>query len=157
MAQEGVKMKYGPIKGEELAVKIDRGIGASEVIKAASGRFVKEDGSGRVEIAVDGTTELAGWLEAAEGTASSTEGATKGTLIIAANCPCVFRIPINAGTYAATMIGKTCDLAVTSNIQGAKLDASGEDTVLIVGGDATNNKWVDVIINPAKIGQTGVV
>lgn len=157
--REGTQLKYGPIKNEAMAVKLDNWpVGASEVIKAASGRFVKYDASQRLEIAVDGSTLLAGWLEIGEQTASATEGATKGCLIPAANCPVVFRIPINAGTYIETMRGKTCDLAVTSTIQGAKLDGSGEDVLLIVDGDLLNNLWVDVMIAPDKQASfTGVV
>lgn len=157
MGYDGVFPKYGPILGAETAVVYPRGMGASEVIKAASGRFVKEDTSGRLEIAVDGSAELAGWVEAGEQTCSATEGGTIVGLIPAAGCKCVFRIPVSAGTFVAAMRGKTCDLAVSSSIQGAKLDGSGEDTIIILDGDVTNNQWVDVMINPAKIGQTGVV
>lgn len=153
--QTGKQLIFGKIKGPDVWLPVS--IGASEVIKWASGRFVKADGSGRVEIAVDGTAEIIGWLEAeiGEGTASSTEGATKGVVNPSLNA--VYRIPINAGTYVASMQFKTCDLAVSSNIQGAKLDASGEDTIMIVDGDLVNNEWVDVILNPSKRGQTGVV
>lgn len=150
---EGERLKYGFIKGFELYIPAP--IGASEVIKAASGRFVKTDGSGRVEIAVDGTTELVGHLNYPEGTASATEGGSIGILNVARDA--VYRIPVNAGTYAAAMKYDTCDLAVTSSIQGAKLDASGEDTIILVDGDVTNNAWVDCMINPSKLGQTGVV
>ena len=151
----GKQLRYGQIKGPEVQIPVS--IGASEVIKWASGRFVKADGSGRVEIAVDGTTEILGWLDAelGEGTASATEGASKG--ILNPSLDAIYRIPINAGTYVASMQFKTCDLAVTSSIQGAKLDASGEDTVMIVDGDLVNNEWVDVMLNPAKRGATGVV
>ena len=150
---EGEMMKYGMIKGYELYIPAP--IGASEVITAASGRFVKTDGSGRVEIAVDGTTELVGHLDFPAGTASATEGGSIGLLNVARDA--VYRIPVNAGTYVAAMKYDTCDLAVTSNVQGAKLDASGEDTVIIVDGDITNNQWVDVMVNPSKLGVTGVV
>lgn len=153
MSEVIAQLKYGWIRGGRSGYIVP--IGASEVIKAKSGRFVKNDTSGRAEIAVDGSTELIGFLDCEEFTASSTEGADKRFCIN--DLTAVFRIPINAGTYAATMVGKTCDLAVTSNIQGAKLDASGEDTVIIVGGDAVNNAYVDVMINPVKVGATGVV
>lgn len=153
--QTGKQLRYGCIKGPEVLIPVS--IGASEVIKWQSGRFVKPDGSGRVEIAVDGTTEVIGWLDAelGEGTASSTEGASKG--VVNTSLEAVYRIPINAGTYVASMQFKTCDLAVSSGVQGAKLDASGEDTVMIVDGDLVNNEWVDVILNPVKRGATGVV
>ncbi len=147
------QLKYGWIRGGRSGYVVP--IGASEVIKSKSGRFVKNDGSGRAEVAVDGSTELIGFLDCEEFTASATEGADKRFCIN--DVTAVFRIPVSAGTYAATMVGKTCDLAVSSNIQGAKLDASGEDTVIIVGGDAVNNAYVDVMINPIKLGATGVV
>jgi hypothetical protein len=155
----GAQLRYGAIKGGENLNFIPMPAGASEVFRAKSGRFVKNDGSGRVEVAVDGTTLLEGWVESGDLTCSSTEGATIVSFVHAVNClGTIFRIPINAGTFVATMRGKTCDLAVSSNIQGAKLDGSGEDTVIIVDGDLVGNAWVDVIINPDKIASlTGVV
>lgn len=157
MATDGVFLKYGPIKGADACVMVPRGMGASEVIVAQSGRFVKEDASGRLEIAGDGNAALAGWVEAAAQTCSATEGGTVVNLIPAANCPAVFRIPVNSGTFTAAMRGKSCDLSVSSNVQGAQLDASTEDTIIIVDGDLVNNAYVDVMINPAKISPTGVV
>lgn len=157
MVQEGVKLKYGPIKGN-TELYIPAVMGASEVISAASGRFAKTDGSGRLEIAGDGDTELVGWIASHAQTASATEGATSVSLIPAAAClGLVFRIPVNSGTYVAAMRYDTCDISVSSNIQGAQLDASAEDTLIIVDGDTVNNNWVDCQINPAKLGATGVV
>ena len=157
--QNGAQLKYGPIKNEDSCVKVPVPMGASEVIKAKSGRFVKNDGSGRMEIAVAGSTRLEGWVELEEQTCSSTEGGTTGSLMPAAGAlGVVFRIPVNSGTYVATMVGKTCDLSVASSIQGAALNLSTEDTLIIVDGDLINNAWVDVMINPSKItGHTGVV
>ena len=149
-------LKYGPYKNEGACVIVPRSMGASEVISAQSGRFVTEDAAGYLDIAEDGSVELAGWVEAGAQTASATNGVTKVGLIPAANCPAVFRIPVNSGTYLITMLGKTCDISISSNIQGAQLDASAEDTLVIVGGDLVNNYYVDVMINPAKIGATGV-
>lgn len=155
----GKQLRYGPIKNEESCPKLPMPMGASEVVKAASGRFVTNDGSGRLEIADDGDALLAGWVELGEGTTSATEGGTIGQFMPApAALGVVFRIPVNAGTFVATMRGKTTDLARTSDIQGAKLDASGEDNLIIVDGDLDANAWVDVMINPSKLtGYTGVV
>lgn len=155
----GAQLRYGAIKGVDGLNFIPMPAGASEVFRAKSGRFVKNDASGRLEVAVDGTTLLEGWVEEGDLTCSSTEGGTIVSFVHAVNClGTIFRIPVNAGTFVATMRLKTCDLAVSSNIQGAKLDGSGEDTLIIVDGDLVNNAWVDVIINPSKItGQTGVV
>jgi hypothetical protein len=92
-------------------------------------------------------------------TASSTEGGTVAPFIpISAMLGVVVRLKVNSGTYAATMRYNTCDLSVSSNQQGVQLDASAEDTVIIVDGDLVNNRWVDVIVNPDKIASlTGVV
>lgn len=155
----GQDTRYGPIKGESNAVFVEAPITASEVFRAKSGRFVTNN-AGNMEVADDGDTLLAGWMEIGEGT---TVTGQKGALIPANGCNVVFRIPINAGTYVASMLGRTCDLVRSTvggvtNIQGAKLDASGEDNLLIVGGDLDGNAWVDVMIYQAKItGLTGVV
>ena len=146
------QLKYGWVRGGKLSFPLP--MGASEVINNLSGKFVKNDGSGRGEIAGDGDTELLGWVEAEAGTLSATEGATSFNCICDTNA--VFRIPVNAGIYAATMLGKTCDLSVAAGIQGAQLDASAEDTLIIVGGSVAD-QTVDVKLNPAKLGSTGVV
>jgi len=57
----------------------------------------------------------------------------------------------------------TCDLvratvAGVTLVQGADLTASGEDVVVIVGGDLDDNEYVDVMINPEKVqALSGVV
>jgi hypothetical protein len=150
---EGEMLKYGHIMGPEVYVPVR--MGASEVISAASGRFVKSDGSGRAEIAGDGSTQLIGHVEGAAQTCSSTEGAT--VLLLNISLSAVYRIPIGTGTLAYTEFYDTCDLIVASNIQGAQVGVSSEDTVIIVGGDITNQQWVDVMLNPAKMGAQGVV
>lgn len=149
----GEQLVYGWIRGG--SVKIPVPIGASEVIKDRSGKFVKNDASGRAEIAGDGDAALFGHLVCEELTTDSTEGSTVRDMIVDPSA--VFRIPVNSGTYAATMLGETCDLSVTSDIQGAQLDASSEDTVRIVGGDAVDNNWVDLMFVDAKRYNVGVV
>ena len=55
------------------------------------------------------------------------------------------------------MIGDTCDISISSNIQGAQLDASDENTLVVVGGDLANNNYVDVMISPNEgITESGV-
>ena len=155
----GAQLRYGIIKGEDTVAWIPIRMGASEVLKAKSGRFVKDDGSSRMEVAVDGSTLLSGWVESADQTTSATEGATECPFVPASGAlGCVFRIPINSGTYVVAMQNNTCDLSVSSDIQGAQLDASAEDTLIVVDGDTVNNAWVDVMLNPDKIASlTGVV
>lgn len=164
---EGDQIKYGIIKNGSSCPRLTVLVGASEVIPAG-GAFAKDDGSSRAEIAVDGTTLLMGFVYPGEAgldagkkyqTASSTEGGTVAPFIPAsAMLGVVVRMPINSGTYAATMRYNTCDISVSSNVQGVQLDASAEDTLIIVDGDLVNNRWCDVILNPDKITSlTGVV
>ena len=128
-------------------------IGASEDFNHLGGNFVKNDGSGNFEIAGDTHGEILGWADLSEQDASATEGATLATVDVSVNS--VYRIPINAGTYTYALRGKACDLSVSSNMQGAQLNASDEDTVIVVDGNHTDG-WVDVRMNPNKIGATGV-
>lgn len=159
-----MELKYGIIKNEQVALVVSAPMGASEVIPAG-GAFVKNDASGRMEIAGDGSTRLDGYvfptqLDAGQKyqTCSSTEGGTVVPFIpISAMLGVAVKLPVTGGTYAATMLGETADLEVVSNAQGVQLDASAEDTVIIVGGDATENTVI-VIPNPDKIASlTGVV
>ncbi|SRR3990167_2184162 len=148
------QLKYGHIRGGREGFMVP--IGASEVFGNQSGKFVKPDASNRAEVAVDGSTILLGFLDPCEAfTASATEGADKRWCIN--DVTGVFRIPVNSGTYAETMKGKTCDLSVSSSVQGAQLDASSEDTIVIVGGDLVNNNFVEVMLNPNKLHATGVI
>ncbi len=164
---EGRMLKWGIIKNEDSVVKIPMPMGASEIIPAG-GCFVKDDGSSRMEVAVDGSTLLAGYVFPTEldankkyQTCSSTEGGTIVPFIpISAMLGCVVRLPNAGGTFAITMRNNTADLEVnaTTKEQGVQLDASAEDTVIVVDGDLVNNAWVDVMVNPDKITSlTGVV
>ena len=163
------QLKYGINKNEKSALNLSAPMGASEIIPAG-GAFVKNDGSGRMEIAGDQDALLAGFVYPIEldsdelyQTCSSTEGATVVPFIpISSMLGVSTRLPITDGTYVATMLGETADLEVVSNMQGVKLDASSEDTVTIVGGliDGTseNGGYVDVVPSVEKITSvTGVV
>ena len=166
MAKE---MKYGIVKNEQIAPILYIPMGASEVIPAG-GCFVKEDGSARMEVAGDGSTLLAGYvfptvLDAGYKyqTCSSTEGGTLVPFIpISAMLGVVVRLPINTGapSTVATMralYNNTCDLSVSSNVQGVQAGTSTEDTVLIVGGDEADFAWVDVVPTLEKITGLGGV
>jgi hypothetical protein len=147
------QLVYGWLRGGHVSQPAP--IGASEVFKKQSGQFVTNDGSGRAEVAADGTTALWGHMEAEEFTASATEGADVRNMIVDPSA--VFRIPVNSGTYVVGMLGETCDLSVISGVQGVQLDASAEDTVRIVGGDAVNNFFVELMFVDAKRYNVGVV
>jgi hypothetical protein len=151
--KDGVQLKYGQISGGEAGFYGILVAGMNVV--AASGKFVYRTGASTdtVTLAVDGTTEILGHLEC-EAIASAV-GTEKRKIVC--DLTAVFRIPVNSGTFSHYMIGKTCDISVASTIQGAQLNYSSEDTLIIVGGDEVDNKWVDVMINPAKLGATGVI
>ena len=152
VAAIGEQLRYGQVLGPR--VMVDAVWGASEVIKAASGRFCITDGSGRLEIADSGDGELVGFAEHKEETSSATEGATPTQLNISLEA--VYKIPIGgAVTLTRAMFYDTCDLIVASGIQAADL-TSNEDVLQIVGGDLVNNNWILVRLNPAKVGATGV-
>jgi len=159
-------LKYGPILNESAMVKLPRGMGASEVVYLASGRFVTNDGAGFLDIADDGDSELAGWVECAEGTTSSTAGGTKATFTPACCCPTVFRIPLayESSTYTVNysdaLLGKTCDIIRRSNIQKINLTTADDDCLIVVGGEAATSNtaddgYVDVMFNQNEVGATG--
>ncbi len=148
----GEQLRYGQVAGPK--VQIPAQWGASEVVKAASGRFVKTDGSGRLEIAGSGDTQLIGHATHREETTSSTEGGTKTQLNTSLDA--VYKIPLlGAVTLTRAMFYDTCDLIVTSTIQGADL-TSVEDVLVIVDGDVANQKWVMVMLNPNKMFAQGI-
>lgn len=149
--QDGKQLLYGQIRGGEEGDEYI--LAASQTILNASGKFVKRtaDDTDTVTLAADGTTELVGHLECEA--IASTVGTEKRKVV--RDLTAVFRIPINAGTYTHLMKGKTCDLSISSNVQGAQLNASTEDTLIVVNGDLVNNAWVDVMLNPAKMASVG--
>lgn len=153
-----IPVKYGPLDAYNCSVPGT--MGASEVVKAASGRFVKTDGSGRLEIAGDGHSDLAGWAELGEQTCSATEGATPCTLIRDTNCR--FRLPLayDGATYtvnySAAVLWEAFDLVVVSNVQYVNLTTTSEKTVYVVGGKAAtsataNDGYIDVLLSPSKM------
>lgn len=143
--------KFGWVCGGKAAVVIP--MGASEVIKALSGRFVTLDASGRGEISTAASTKIFGWVEGPEETLGATEGETKYNCIH--DSTAVFRIPIISGTYTDALRGKTCDLAVSSDIQGAAVGTSARDIIRIVDGNAAEG-WVDVCMVASAMDVAGV-
>lgn len=134
MAQQSIE--YGKRQGHARNV-IPFPVGASEVFKKKGGSFVKDDGSGRIEIAVAATTNVIGYaLFNEDFTASSTEGGN--TLPVDMSFDSIYEIPINSGTWADTMKGKTCDLSISSSVQGANLSASSIDPIVLVDKGTTN-------------------
>lgn len=135
-------LKYGHARGGKISAP-STWVG-SDVLKARSGMFVIKSGDS-VAIATDGAAPILGHAEDSERTTVALDPVN-----IIVDPSAVYRIPVKAGTYVVAMQFKTCDLKVTSNIQGADLTASTDDVFIIVDGDAVDNKWVDVMINPVR-------
>ncbi len=150
---DGKQLKYGQIMGPDGSNMYGI-LAASQVIKAASGKFVYRTGASTntVTLCADGSATILGHAEV-EAIAT-----TLGTEKVKINdsLDAVYRIPINSGTFSHYMIGKKCDISISSSIQGAQLDAATEGLLIVVNGDDVNNEWVDVKLNPALVGTVGV-
>lgn len=150
--QDGKQLKYGQIRGGEEGFEVK--VAANQYIAAASGKFVKRTGTNTstVTLATASDTDILGHIEVQELNSSN------GTEIVKCiNDPtAVRRIPVSGGTYAITMRGKTCDLKTTAGVQGAALNSSSYDQLVIVNGDDVNNNWVDVMLNEGVIEATRV-
>ena len=146
----GKHIKYGQIKGHGVWISADESSGwaASQVIANQSGKFVYMN-AGAVTLCVDGQAYIFGWAEHRAGTTSASDDVDGGINVA---LDAIYRIPINSGTFAAGMVGDLCDISVSSDVQGAQLNASAENSLIICGGDLVNNNWVDVKINPAVQG-----
>ena len=148
---DGEQLKYGQVSGGEGGFSVV--VAADQTIPAASGKFVKRTGASTATVTLMGAgdTEPMGHLEIEEVTDTSTDGTEVRKCVD--DLTAVFRIPINGGTFYEYMKGKKCDLSIASTIQGAALNSTADGVVIIVEGDETNSKWVDVRLNPAKIAQ----
>lgn len=161
MSLTGAQLKYGPVMGID-SPGYPVGIDASQSFPALSGRFVTiNTGNGFVAVSTASSTLIFGWADvgslANDSTipyvSSSTAGNDVASCILASDC--VFRLPVQAGTFAATSVGLAQDLAVgtingVANAQGVNLNGTSRKIVIVVGGDLASNVWVDVIMSPDK-------
>ena len=125
-------VKFGQVAGVEL--NIDFPVAASVVWKHLGGNFVYLDANNRLAIATPAITAIIGWAQTGDYTASSTAGRDKVAVNIARDA--IFEMPIDAARTEAQLqaiVGETCDIIVTSNIQYADFDASAIDVLEIMG------------------------
>lgn len=135
------ELKYGWRHGGSVAVPVAC---AAQTFVAASGKFIYMNAGAATQCGATSTT-IFGFLEAEAQTVTANE-----ELNCIIDLTAVFRIPINSGTYAAGMIGDTCDLSVSASVQGATLDTSDRNLIVIVGGSGTT--YVDVMMDPTVWG-----
>lgn len=138
------QLKYGWIAGGKTAVPVP--MASSQTIVDQSGKFVHMN-DGAATLCADAKAYIFGHLEVGteDGSITPSSGDYLNCII---DVSAVFRIPVNSGTYVVGMIGDKADLSIDTNVQGAQLDASAENLVIVVGGDADDNNFVDVMMNP---------
>lgn len=154
-------MNYGIIHVPAVCAKMpDAPLAASVIFKNLGGKFVTKDGSGNYAISAASDTQIDGWADiAGDFTSSSTAATDKAQVVI--DLGAIFEIPVSPADTALTDAGlktlmrKTCDLVVASNVQYADTDASSTDVIKIVGGNVARNT-VYVQINPTKFYTEGV-
>lgn len=152
--KDGEQLRYGWIGGGKTSVPVK--MYASERVDAPGGKFVNMNATGYAEYLDDGDgEEIFGSAEVAYGSQSATQVLTDKVACII-DLSAVYKLPIltGDGTYAITDIGDTCDIGVTSYVQGALLQSSGDELFIILNGDADNNEWCIVRLNPNVQGET---
>ena len=143
-------VKYGQVKG--IVVGIEYPIAASAVFKNLSGCFVQVDSSGRIAIAgTDTATDILGWAEVGEFTASATAGQSKAVVNIAKDA--TYFMPLVAAYTEAQLagyVGKFMDIYIASNIQYANPGATSVNIIKAVGyrywGSAAGQQALEVQI-----------
>lgn len=151
-------LEFGWVRGGKSSFPLP--MGASEVLKAASGRFVVTDGSGRGEVAGDGDSTLLGFVESGDLTCSATEGRT--VLNCIDDLTAVFRVPLRYDgstytvNYSTALLGKTRDLIVISDVQYVNLTTYDDDLVVIVGGQAASSATANDGFVYVRIAQSAV-
>ena len=145
------EIRYGWVAGGPPAY-VPAAIGASEVFKNLSGRWMGSDAAGYLDVADTDAAELQGWGEYGELTAPATDGLLEIVVDISPNS--VYRMPAD-DTPALTDMWETCDIVVASNIQQADVGQSNQDVLIICGFNATD-LTVDARMNPSKMGSVGV-
>jgi len=141
------QLVYGWLRGGKLSVPVR--MLAAQTLKMTSGRFCFTT-AGYATLNVDGSTRIFGFIEAGD-VAPDVDDKYNCNISLDA----VFRIPVDSGTYGFPMQGDTCDIAISNNIQGAQLDASNENTLVVVDGDEDDNDYVDVMMESSVWG-TGI-
>ena len=130
--QYGVRpTQYGQVGGPYLNVTFP--VAASVNFELLSGRFMVIDSSNNAEICGATDTNIIGWATAGDWTTSSTAGRSETPVNIAVGA--TYEMPLDTAHTEAELIaivGETCDIIVTSNIQYADTDASSIDILEIM-------------------------
>lgn len=154
----GQRLKYGVESKNSYFYGVT--MVASTNLYPLSSAFVTFDASGNAALTAATDTFISGAIIAPGAgnplsstptyyTTSSTAGGE--SMACTSDLSAVFRAPVGSGTYARSNRGKLCDLVITSGVQAVATQVSTRGHLRLLDGDETNNKWVVVQINPAKI------
>ena len=131
--------------------------GAAIAFKNNGGKFVTGVGNS-LALAGAASTALLGWAEVSEFTTATTDVITVNMAKDA-----VYEMPIDTAVTEAALqalVGKTCDIIVTSGIQYANHDASAIDILQIVGygyyGSALGEQTLFVRLYQPNVTVSGV-
>src|SRR3990167_6973554 len=125
--------KYDIIAGPE-GPTLPYEAAASVNFENRSGKLVKIDANNRVDLAGATDTNIIGWALVGDVTTSATAG--DDLVVVNLGKGIIFEMPLDAARTEAqlkALIGETCDIIVTSNIQYADYDASTYDVLEIMG------------------------
>ena len=154
----GSQPSYGQVAGPVVTVQAPAK--ASQNFELRSGKFVYSQ-SGYMTIAASGADQLFGYAFIGDRTTGTTDG--DDTLTVNISTDAIYELPIDTAQTLAQLIalvGLTCDIVTTSNIQYADHDISVDDVLMIVGykyyGSASGEQTLYVRMTPKEIGQTGV-
>ena len=153
----GERLKYGveSLNAYFYAVTM----AASTDLYPLSSYFVTFDSSGNAALTIATDTFCSGHLigvgagNPTAGTAYYRTSTTAGgeSLPCTSDPSAVLRVPVSSGTYARANRGKLCDVAVSAGVQGAAVQTSTRGHLRLLDGDETNNAWVVVQFNAAKL------
>ena len=145
-------VRYGQIRGGEQGFMSLLAI--SQTIYSTDFKLVTISG-GTATIAASSAVKFAGVMEVEAIPNSVNTGTSKGTEIrkVINDPTAIYRIPIVSGTYSdATYLGVRCDYTNGgAGSRGAALAGTSYKQLIIVGGDADDNQWVDVRLEPTMI------
>lgn len=108
---------------------------ASVAFKNLGGKFVTLDANERLALTVAGDTRVLGWAFVGEVTTNATAGVD--FVVVNTSREAKYWMPAS-GAVTRDLVGKLCDIRVSSGIQQAAIALSTEDTLKIYDVDIAN-------------------
>lgn len=132
------RLIIGPYTTPSLSQVVEFTVATGEVFKKLGGKFVRLNASEELEVASATDVNLIGWaLVDADYTSAAGD---KLSVCIDPNA--IYGLPASTTLTAASLkavLGKTCDLAISSSIQQCDITAHAIDCLQVVGGNVDRN------------------